>query len=208
MMTDLSKILLFRMTHVQNIPHILAHGITHSKSVNANPEFVSIGDGSLIANRNAFPVPNGKTIGDYIPFYFGVRMPMLYVIQKGFNSVKVTNAEDIVYCVSDVQQIVHHHLNFVFTNGHAVDSFSEFYYPDDVINIQNIIDQKAIDKRYWKDDNDLDLKRRKEAEFLVEGDIPLTAIRGYIVYNDRAREKLISFGAVTRDIEINQEFYF
>ena len=160
-MTDLSKILLFRMTHVQNIPHILAHGITHSKSINANPAFVPIGDSSLIVSRNAFPVPNGKTIGDYIPFYFGVRM--LYVIQKGFNSVKVTDAEDIVYCVSDVQQILQHHLNFVFTDGHAVDSFSEFYYPNDVINIKNIIDQKAIDKKYWKDDRDLDLKRRKRS---------------------------------------------
>ena len=53
-MPDLNKIYLYRMIHIQNIPHILQHGITHSYSPNANPDFVPIGDGSLIAHRNNF----------------------------------------------------------------------------------------------------------------------------------------------------------
>jgi hypothetical protein len=42
-MSDLSKTYLFRMTHIENIPHILRHGITHFSSHNANPDFVPIG---------------------------------------------------------------------------------------------------------------------------------------------------------------------
>ncbi len=35
-MNDLSKTYLFRMTHIENIPHVLKFGITHSSSINAN----------------------------------------------------------------------------------------------------------------------------------------------------------------------------
>jgi hypothetical protein len=207
-MPELSKIYLFRMTHIQNIPHILSNGITHSSSPNSNPAFVPIGNASLISSRDLFVMPNGNRLGDYIPFYFGVRMPMLYVIQNGFTGVAATNAQDIVYCVCNVQQIVNHKLDFVFTDGHAVNTFSSFYDPSDVKRIGSIIDRKAIDSKYWNDEKDLDLKRRKEAEFLVAEDIPVTAIDGYAVYNATAQNRLISFGISKSDIEIFSEFYF
>ena len=71
-MPDLNKTYLFRMTHVDNIPHIIQHGITHSSSVNTNPNFISIGDSSLISSRNNILLNNGRLLGEYIPFYFGV----------------------------------------------------------------------------------------------------------------------------------------
>lgn len=89
-MLNLDEIYLYRMTHIENIPHILQYGITHSNSPNANPAFVPIGDGSLIRTRSGFLLDCGRRLGEYIPFYFGVRMPMLYVIQKGFNFVTHT----------------------------------------------------------------------------------------------------------------------
>ena len=77
-MPDLNKILLFRMTHIENILHILANGITHITSPNSNPNFVPIGDGSLISTRDDFILSNGRRLGEYIPFYFGVRTPIIY----------------------------------------------------------------------------------------------------------------------------------
>lgn len=111
-MVDLNKIYLFRMTHVENIPHILKHGITQSESTNKNKDYKPIGDGSLINRRNSVEIPNGKTLGAYIPFYFGSRMPMLYVIQKGFNGVSAISPERIVYCMSSVQKIIDLDLDF------------------------------------------------------------------------------------------------
>ncbi|MBK1442802.1 hypothetical protein JHJ32_22610 [Parapedobacter sp. ISTM3] len=35
-----------------NIPHVLRYGITHFKSPNANPNFITIGDIALIDARN------------------------------------------------------------------------------------------------------------------------------------------------------------
>ena len=207
-MVDLNEIHLLRMTHINNIAHIVSYGITHASSHKTNPYFEPIGDGSLISSRSAFILPNGRTLGDYIPFYFGVRMPMLYVVQKGFNGVKITTAENIVYCISSVGLIVKHNLDFVFTDGHAVDLFSTFYNPPDVSKIKQLIDEKAIASKYWKDEKDLDLKRRKEAEFLVAGDIPISAIEGFAVYNTEAKAKLIGFGIQQDVIMIAPDFYF
>ncbi len=207
-MTDLNKKYLFRMTHIENIPHILQYGITHSSSKNANPDFKPIGDNSLISTRNNFILNNEKHLGEYIPFYLGVRMPMLYVIQHGFNMVLPANTEEIIYCVSSIQKIIDLQLDFIFTDGHAVDRLSSQYTIKDVENIENIIDWDAVNAKYWKDENDLDLKRRKESEFLVLGDIAINAILGYIVFNEDAKNKLIDFGIDESKIGIKSDWYF
>lgn len=207
-MNDLSKTYLFRMTHIENIPHVLKFGITHSSSINANPNFVSIGDNSIISTRNDFQLRNGKKLGEYIPFYFGVRTPMLYVIQNGYNMVAPTPAENIVYCVTSVKKIIELQLDFVFTNGHAVNGFTSQYSLADIPNIDEIIDWKAVKEKFWTNDTDLDLKRRKEAEFLVLGDIDPSGILGFVVYNKNAQTRMVDFGVNELNVPIKPHFYF
>ncbi|PWK00909.1 uncharacterized protein DUF4433 [Flavobacterium araucananum] len=207
-MTDLNKIYLFRMLHIDNMEHVLQHGITKIDSVNANKNYKAIGDGSLINNRNFFFTPNGKTLSNYIPFYFWCRMPMLYVIQKGFNGVQATSAENIVYCITTVAQIINLGLDYIFTDGHAVNCLSSFFLPNEITKIEEIIDLKVIKDSYWNDPKDLDKKRRKEAEFLIEKDIPCEAIGRYAVYNQKAKDKLLGLGIPDDKILIKSEFYF
>jgi len=207
-MSDLSKIYLLRMTHILNIEHILKFGITHRTSTNSNPNFVAIGDNSLISTRNTKPLPNGSMLGDFIPFYFGIRTPMLYVIQKGYNGNQITNAEDIVYCITSVEQIIKHKLDFFFTNGHAVDSLSDIFQFSDIQDIETIVDFNATKVKIWKSDLDTDLKRRKEAEFLVRQDVPNTAIIGFAVFNQKAKETLKSLNIEESSIVIKQNYYF
>lgn len=120
-LTDLSKTYIYRITHIENIPHILENGITRRDSANANNSYVNIGDSSLIATRNEkqITVDNGEQdyehaeiihLGDFVPFYFGYRMPMLFVIQKGYKGVTKQLPENIVYCVTTVQKIINESL--------------------------------------------------------------------------------------------------
>ena len=95
--------------------------------MNRNRNYISIGDSSLINSRGNYVLPNGKKLGEYIPFYFGVRTPMLYVIQNGFNGVNPVSAQDIVYCVTSVEKIIQSNYNFLYSNGHATDRFTEFF---------------------------------------------------------------------------------
>ena len=207
-MPDLEKTYLFRMIHIENLPHILQNGITHHTSAKAHPNYKPIGDSSLISTRGSFLLNNGKRLGQYIPFYFSIRTPMLYVIQHGFNMAEPTPAENIVYCVTSLSKIIELNLDFVFTDGHAMDKFSAQFSIKDIENIDQIIDKSAINAKYWKDENDLDVKRRKEAEFLVLGDIAVSAILGFLVYNENAKIKLLDFGVDERSVHIRTDFYF
>ena len=207
-MADLNKTYLFRMTHIQNIPHILQYGITHLTSPNANVNYVPIGDGSLINTRSSFILNNGEQLGNYIPFYFGVLTPMLYVIQKGYNQVKTTNAQDIVYCITSVQKIIDTNLEYVFTDGHAIEAISTQYDQTNINNIDILLDWTAIKDWKFKDQNDLDKKRRKQAEFLVNGDLPIEVILGYVVYNENAKNQLVAMGIEEKKIKILSTYYF
>ncbi|MDE3213967.1 MAG: DUF4433 domain-containing protein, partial [Bacteroidota bacterium] len=146
--------------------------------------------------------------GEYIPFYFGSRMPMLFVIQRGYNLVKSTHPQDIVYCITNVQAIIDTNLEYIFTDGHAVDLFSTQYGPEDIEKIDTLLDMKAVKAKYWKDENDLDLKRRKEAEFLVLGDIPIEKLKGYLVFNEISKSRLLKFGVEEAAIHISPQSYF
>ncbi|SMC37030.1 type II toxin-antitoxin system toxin DNA ADP-ribosyl transferase DarT [Moheibacter sediminis] len=207
-MADLSKIRLFRMVHVENVPHILANGLTLAHSEKANDNYVPIGNMNIIGKRSLRNAPNGKTLNEFIPFYFWYKMPMLLVIQTGYDGVPVQNPENIVYCITNVERIIQSQIPFFFTNGHALIQISEFFGSDSAYLMEEILDFEAIKRLKWVDESDLDLKRRKEAEFLVEGDIPSNVISGWVVYNEKTKGRLIEFGIPEELIVIRENFYF
>lgn len=206
----LSNIYLYRMTHVDNVPHVLQYGITHKNSPNANPNFKDIGDVKLIGTRNSKKVivPPPIILGDFIPFYFGVRMPMLYVAQIGGNFVKkVTPPEDIVYLVCSPNTILNSGNTFYFSDGHATDNFTTFYDQTKVHSLPQIIDWKSVKESYWAGAENLDLKRKKQAEFLVKDDIPSKYLHGFVCYNELAKQKLINMG-VKQVIKVRPDCYY
>ena len=208
---DIDKINLYRMTHIKNIPHISKYGITHKSSVNADVNFVPIGDKSLINFRDTKTISlKGKSLilGDYIPFYFGIRMPMLYVIQHGFNFVtQATSAEDIVYLAVNLSGVIKDKkLNYIFSDGHATDLFTTFYDESDVDNLPTIIDWEAVKQKQWNEN--LDIKRKKQAEFLIIGGILPQHIIGYVCYNENAKNVLMKYGINETQIKIFPKAYY
>lgn len=213
MIPTIDNICLYRMTHIANIPHVLQYGIVHSSSPNRNPQFVSIGDASLIDFRSTKFVTIGNQgimLGDYIPFYFGVRMPMLYVIQRGGNFVeKARKPEEIVYVAVSLKQIIANNLLYYFSDGHATDSLTTFYDKNNISRLPSIIDWQAVTARYWSGDGiDTDIKRRKQAEMLIKDDVPSSLIIGYVCYNDKAKAKLVSFGINEDKIKVCPNAYY
>lgn len=190
----------YRMTHIDNIQNIMQEGIVLATSLNANPNFVSIGDITAIETRKEKKLSDGSKIGDYIPFYFGPRTPMLYVIQKGFNGVKKRRAEEIVYCVIDIDDIVRDGLDCVFTDGHALDNFTTVYPGDRLCEVNSILDYDILYARQWGDLDDV--RRRKQAELLLKNDLPSQYLKFFLVYNEWARQKLISDGIPEKMIVI------
>jgi hypothetical protein len=214
---ELDKIKLYRITHIENIPHILKHGITHKNSQNKNPDYKNIGDLSLIDTRikKTVSIDNGEiklssiTLGDYTPFYFGVKMPMLYVTQNGGNFVEsATSPRDIVYLACSIKKIVSSNVKFFFTDGHATDMLTSFYDSTKINELVDIIDWGAVTSSYWGGNENLNIKRKKQAEFLVLGDLPPDLIVGFGCFDEKAQNKLISFGIAESKIKIIPKAYY
>ncbi len=196
----------YRITHISNIENILKVGIVKPSSPNANPNFISIGDTTVIATRLTKRLSDGSIIGDYIPFYFGPRTPMLYVIQNGLNNVKQQNPSDIVYCVISLQDIINSKIDCVFTDGHALDKISRVYPCSQLSQIDQIINYDSVYATFWN--TAPDLKRKKEAELLLKNDLPAVFIKYYLVYNEVAQNTLLKLGIEAKKIRIAPHFYF
>jgi len=216
-MMELEKIHIYRMTHIKNITHILKYGITHKNSLNANPDYIPIGDVSLIDTRatKSVNISNGKRsesygtiiLGDFIPFYFGVRMPMLYVIQHGGNYVeKATQPQDIVYVVCKMSDLILSGVGFYFSDGHATDNLSLFYDSSKVEELPVIIDENAIKAKFWNDN--LDIKRKKQAEFFVANDISANLLAGFVCYDEIAKQRLIDMNIDAEKIKVYPQAYY
>ena len=212
-MMTIDNICLYRMTHIGNIPHILQYGIVHHSSPNKNPNYISIGDKSLINFRSTKLVPVGNNsivLGDFIPFYFGVRMPMLYVVQHGGNFVgKAWKADEIVYVVVPLKKIIESNLLFYFSDGHATDFLTTFYDRTSIDALPSIIDWDAVKSLKWSGDGiSTDIKRRKQAELLVKQDLSPDFIIGFVCYNDKAKSQLISYGIDGQKIKVFPKAYY
>lgn len=217
---DLADIKVYRMIHIDNTPHALQYGITHKNSPNKNPNFITIGDVSLIDTRSnkQVQVDNGDfmnfdapiiTLGAFIPFYFGIKMPMLYVMQHGGNFVeKPTSASNIIYLACSVSEILKKKSNCYFSDGHAIDSLTTFYDFQEIPNLPKILDWQAIKAPYWAGQENLNLKRKKQAEFLSPYDLSPEVIIGFGCYDNSAKKKLIGFGINEENIRVIPNAYY
>ncbi len=171
-----------------------------------------IGDTSLIENRKhtILTIRNENiNIGNYIPFYFWLKMPMLYVIQNGYNKAERIDKKDIVYIVISLQDLINTGKEYYFTDGHAKDKLSSIYDKSDINNISNLLDWKSIRAEQWSGEGiSTEVKRKKQAEFLYSDDINYNLIVGYGCYNETAKAKLKPFGINENSIKILPQFYY
>ncbi|HEY5405646.1 MAG TPA: DUF4433 domain-containing protein [Ginsengibacter sp.] len=217
---DLAQIKVYRITHIDNVPHILQHGITHKRSKNANPDFITIGDISLIDTRGGKAViaDNGDllnfgapsiTLGDFIPFYFGIKMPMLYVIQHGGNFVEsATPPKDIVYLACSLSRILKLSNDCYYSDGHATDNLTTFYDKSKINDLPTVVDWDAVKASYWGGQENLNIKRKKQAEFLASNDLPPNCIIGFVCYNESAKKKLQTMGVEEEKIRVIPNAYY
>jgi len=200
----------FRLVHIDNIPHILEHGLVRSDSPNANPNYVPIGDQLVIEKRKnkLLDTSSWKKIGDFIPFYFGPRSPMLYVIQHGYNGVRRIEAEKIVYCVIRIDDIIRDNIECYFSDGHVLSGLTQVFQGSLLNRVDEFLQYNEVFAYRWDDDENLDLKRRKEAELLLKNDLPLQYIKGFVVYNIEAKQLLLSMGVGENKVVVKPNFYF
>jgi hypothetical protein len=163
----------------------------------------------VVNNGNYLITGASITLGNFIPFYFGIKMPMLYVIQTGGNFVKkATPPEDIIYITCKIIDIISSEMLYYFSDGHATDRFTTFYDQSQIASLPNIIDWIAIKAQYWGGNENLDLKRKKQAEFLAGSDVGPEYLSDFGCYNAVAKDNLISIGIDDHKIKVVPGAYY
>jgi hypothetical protein len=174
---------IFHITPIDNLAQIVAHGGLHCDRVAQNLKVVNIGHQHIKQRRlnRPVPLPPGGTVGDYVPFYFGPRSPMLFAIHKGVVQGYTGGQRPVIYLCSTVEAVRDAALQWVFTEGHAEIAYTDFFNSLDYLNQ---IDWNVINGQYWNDTNEFpDRKRKRQAEFLVKQFLPWNLITHIGVYD-------------------------
>jgi len=140
--------------------------------------------------RHVRPIPCGPggTLHDYVPFYFGYLSPMLLQLKTNRVAGYNEGQQPLIYLVSTAQAVVTSNCRFVFSNGHGIAAFTQWF---DDINHLGEVGWKMVYQRYWSDQvNDMDRQRRKQAEFMVYQFCPWTLIQEIGVVNNSTKAQV------------------
>jgi ssDNA thymidine ADP-ribosyltransferase, DarT len=146
------KALIFRITHRDNVPWILDHGLHAPNGHTLDPNFRNIGNLDLIDKRSRRVVKVGKlgTLSDYVPFYFTPFSIMMYNIHTGYNVRHIPNGE-IVILVSSLHRVAELEIPFVFTDQHAYPPMAQYF--TDLEDLDEV-DWDILNRRDFKHDPD------------------------------------------------------
>jgi hypothetical protein len=113
---------------------------------------------------------------------------MLFQLKTGRVAGYNEGQEPLVYLKSTVQAVARAGRRFVFSNGHGIAAFTDWF--DDLERLDQV-DWTMIYERYWRDNvNDMDRQRRKQAEFLVYESCPWPLIEKIGVLNTRMKTRV------------------
>lgn len=176
---------IYHITHLNNLERIIAEGGLRCDRGAQELKAVNIGHRHIKERRmnRCVPVGPGGTVGDYVPFYFAPRSPMLYAISRGAVEGYADGQRPVIYLCSAAESVEEAGLHWVFTEGHADMDYTDFF--DDLKDLDKV-DWNLMGARYWRDtDEDGDRTRRRQAEFLVHEFFPWELV-SYIGAYDRS----------------------
>ena len=184
------RALIFRIVHRDNIPWILRNGLHCRSSNRLDPNFVSIGNPSLISDRQhvAVPIQPRGTLSDYVPFYFTPHSVMLFNIKTGYRGIQQRRNDEIAILVSSIPKLAKDKIRYVFTDRHARLATAEFF---DGTEALVRIDWKILQNRdFSRDNNDLGKMERYQAEALVHRHLPVNSLLAIACYNAQERDRV------------------
>jgi hypothetical protein len=206
---------IYRMVHIDNLDVLLRRQALHAPNQTPQDGLVyrTIHDVDVQAKRHARPITVGPggTIHDYVPFYFGPRSPMLLQLHTGRVAGYSERQDPLIYLVSSVQAVVAAGCGHIFSDGHGLATFTQWYAA--AADLEKV-DWAAVNARQWNDTvQDMDRQRRKQAEFLVYQRCPWAAVSTIAVLNDSVLTRVQTIQAthppaLRRQVSIQPTWYY
>jgi ssDNA thymidine ADP-ribosyltransferase, DarT len=203
--------LIFRITHVDNVPWILEHGMHARNGAKFDPNYRNIGNVELIDKRarREVAVPPGGTLSDYVPFYFTPYSIMMLNIHTRYGGLPQVPNEEIVIFVSSLHHAAKQGCSLVFTNQHAYPPMAE-YFTD--LGQLDAVDWPLLQSRNFKHDpDDPGKKERYQAEALIWQHVPLGALKGVCCFTTSVERRIkdeVEKRSLTFTVATQRSWYF
>lgn len=186
MKCDPEKILIFHITDVANLTGIQSEGGLHSDALMArkNPAVVIGYDHIKLRRLRKIPVPccDWRRVGEFVPFYFCPRSPMLYTINQGATGRPAGCQSTIVHLVSTMAAGIATGKVWAVSSGNAGAYHTTF---SSKLEALDSLDWSAIHAVQWRGK-----QHQKAAEFLVADSFPWTAIHEIGCQNSTTADKV------------------
>ncbi len=170
--------LIYHITDVANLPGILAEGGLRSDALMATQNPTVIGYGHIKERRLTqirVACCGGRFVGEFVPFYFCPRSPMLYTTNRGATGRPVGCQRTILHLVSRVSVGIGLGRAWAVSDGNAGAFHTWFGSTLDTIKT---LDWEAIRATDWRGKT-----HQKSAEFLVADCFPWTGIHAIGCHN-------------------------
>lgn len=167
-----------------------------------------------IRRRRAVPVGPGGQVGDYVPFYFAPRSPMMFRIACDHRDQVAGRYSDgdrpLVYLATTIGAVIDAGLEWSATDGNAATATTQFTV--DLAQLDEMVDWPLMRAERWSNTpDDPDRQRRRMAEFLVHRQMPFSVIRRIAVcseaYVDRVQE-IITGQPLAGGILVRPDWYY
>jgi hypothetical protein len=176
---------IYHISDIENLPDILNDGGLHSDAVMAQRNPTVIGYSHIKKRRLSeirVPCCKNRFVGEFVPFYFCPRSPMLLTINKG-NTGRPTGCQrTIIHLVSNVAAAIGLRKGWAISDGNAGAFHTSFYCQ---LTALNGLDWAAIRARDWRD-----RRHEKQAEFLVEDFFPWDCIQKIGSHNSAVAQQV------------------
>lgn len=149
--------LIFHITHIDNLAAILADGCLWSDYEVQKTKIMQtvIGFDAIKKRRlEELPVSCHPTtyVGQYVPFYFCPRSPMLFVIHRRNSELRYQGGQErIVHLVSRIDIAIKHAEGrpWAFTDGNAGARYTRF--SNDLAQFDDFVEWNAVTATIWRD---------------------------------------------------------
>ena len=187
---------LYYIVHKDNIASVLASGAllcrSRARDLPAGiPTDISDPEVSQRRSRKIDPIQR-RPLHDYVNLYFRAHNPML--------SARRQHQSDLVVLCVDGKLLWERHV--LFTDGNAASDVTKFF--DDLADLKEL-DWNCLNAERWNGFDDG--KRKRCAETLVPGSVPLSRVEHVVVSNEPLRDELTRLRWPTR-LDVRPEGFF
>ncbi|MDP3972069.1 MAG: DUF4433 domain-containing protein [Candidatus Nanopelagicales bacterium] len=200
-------------THIDHLESVVDQGLVADAVARVDRRLaVEVGNLEIKERRRkrVVPVGPGGFVGDYVPFYFAPRSPMMYVIHKGGVPTFSGGCARLVYLVTSVEKLESSGLSLVFADRNAVLGFARF--TERVGDLDALVDWPLMRAMMWNNTSaDPDRRERRMAECLAHRVVPWPAIECVVAASDSvAREVrgILATACATTPVNVLARWYF